>query len=67
MKVIVTGGAGFIGSHAAEAFTGAGHQVLVLDDLSSGKMENLPEGVESVEVSVVAAEIHAAVWRHRHR
>jgi UDP-glucose 4-epimerase len=41
MKILVTGGAGFIGSHLADAFLGAGHQVCVIDDLSSGKRENL--------------------------
>jgi UDP-glucose 4-epimerase len=44
-KVIVTGGAGFIGSHVAEMFTSAGHEVLALDDLSRGKKENLPENI----------------------
>jgi UDP-glucose 4-epimerase len=43
MRVLVTGGAGFIGSHVAEACLAAGHEVLVLDDLSSGKRENLPK------------------------
>lgn len=41
MKILVTGGAGFIGSHLTEALVGAGHDVLVLDDLSSGKRQNL--------------------------
>ena len=41
MRVLVTGGAGFIGSHMTDAFVAAGHQVSVLDDLSSGKRENL--------------------------
>jgi UDP-glucose 4-epimerase len=41
MKILVTGGAGFIGSHVVDAFVGAGHDVLVVDDLSSGKRENL--------------------------
>lgn len=44
-KVLVTGGAGFIGSHVVEAFLAAGHEVHVLDDLSRGKKENLPSGV----------------------
>lgn len=43
MKILVTGGAGFIGSHVADAFVEAGHQVHVLDDLSSGKEANVPE------------------------
>ena len=41
MKILVTGGAGFIGSHVVDAFVAAGHDVLVVDDLSSGKRENL--------------------------
>lgn len=42
MKILVTGGAGFIGSHVAEAAIEAGHRVLVVDDLSTGRTENLP-------------------------
>jgi UDP-glucose 4-epimerase len=45
MKILVTGGAGFIGSHVVEAYLAAGHQVVVVDDLSSGARENLPAGV----------------------
>ena len=43
---LVTGGCGFIGSHLCEALLRAGHRVRVLDDLSSGFLANLPEGVE---------------------
>lgn len=42
MQVLVTGGAGFIGSHSVEALLAAGHRVRVLDNLSSGKQTNLP-------------------------
>jgi UDP-glucose 4-epimerase len=41
VKALVTGGAGFIGSHLAEALLAAGHAVAVLDDLSTGRLENL--------------------------
>ena len=41
MRVLVTGGAGFIGSHLTEALLGEGHHVTVLDDLSTGRLENL--------------------------
>ncbi len=41
MKVFISGGAGFIGSHLAERLVGAGHQVLVLDDLSTGSIDNI--------------------------
>jgi len=46
--ICVTGGAGFIGSHVAEALVRDGHQVVILDDLSSGRKENVPEGAELV-------------------
>jgi UDP-glucose 4-epimerase len=41
MKVLVTGGAGFIGSHVVDAYAAAGHDVLVVDNLCTGKRENL--------------------------
>lgn len=43
MKVLVTGGAGFIGSHVAQVCLRAGHRVVVVDDLSTGSTDNLPE------------------------
>jgi len=41
MRALITGGAGFVGSHLAEALLGDGHQVMVLDDLSTGSIENI--------------------------
>jgi len=49
---LVTGGAGFIGSHIAEALIGRGDRVRVLDNLSTGKRSNVPEGVEFVEADI---------------
>jgi UDP-glucose-4-epimerase GalE len=52
-RVVVTGGAGYIGSHAVRALVDAGHAVAVLDDLSEGHEQAVPEGV-----SLVRARIH---------
>jgi UDP-glucose 4-epimerase len=52
VKVLVTGGAGFIGSHVAEAAVEAGHEVLIVDDLSNGRTENLPPGADFHPVDI---------------
>jgi UDP-glucose 4-epimerase len=51
-KVLVTGGAGFIGSQVADAHLRSGDRVWVVDDLSTGKRENLPAGAEFVHISI---------------
>jgi len=55
-RILVTGGAGFIGSHVVEHCLAEGHEVVVVDDLSSGKKENLPEGVPLYQVDVSDAK-----------
>ncbi|MFK8004043.1 MAG: NAD-dependent epimerase/dehydratase family protein [Polyangiales bacterium] len=52
MRILVTGGAGFIGSHISRDLLSAGHEVAVIDDLSSGKRENLAEGARLFEVDI---------------
>ncbi len=52
MRILVTGGAGFIGSHVAEAFLNEGHQVLAVDNLLRGRKENLPAGISLKEVDI---------------
>ncbi len=49
MRILVTGGAGFIGSHVADAYLAAGHDVAVLDNLSSGFRRNLPASASFFE------------------
>lgn len=56
-RVLVTGGAGFIASHVAEAYLARGDQVWIVDDLSTGKRENLPPGAHFVEMDVADPSI----------
>lgn len=52
MKILITGGAGFIGSHVADACLEAGHQVVVVDDLSSGNFANLNPAVKFYQLDI---------------
>lgn len=52
MNILVTGGAGFIGSHLVTLLLSSGHTVTVLDDLSTGKRENLPTGCRGLQLHV---------------
>ncbi|MGH7047637.1 MAG: NAD-dependent epimerase/dehydratase family protein [Stellaceae bacterium] len=56
-RFLVTGGAGFIGSHLVEALLADEHRVRVLDDLSSGRRDNLPRGVELIEDDIANRDI----------
>ncbi|MCY4572851.1 MAG: NAD-dependent epimerase/dehydratase family protein, partial [Gemmatimonadetes bacterium] len=51
-RVLVTGGAGFVGSHVADAHVSRGDRVWVMDDLSSGRLENVPADAEFVEMDI---------------
>jgi len=63
--VIVTGGAGFIGSHVCHAYRDAGWQVIALDNLSSGKLTNVPDGVEFVEMDIRSDELQQFMKQRR--
>jgi UDP-glucose 4-epimerase len=51
-RVVVTGGAGFIGSHVADAYLNEGHEVLVIDSLVHGRRENVREDAEFAELDI---------------
>jgi UDP-glucose 4-epimerase len=56
MKILVTGGAGFIGSQVTRAYLEAGHQVVVVDDLSRGKRERVPTDIPLYTVDICDQE-----------
>src|SRR5690348_6122211 len=56
MSWVVTGGAGYIGAHVVEALIEAGHEVVVLDDLSTGTRDRVHPGARFIEGSVLDAK-----------
>lgn len=65
MKSLVTGGAGFIGSHLAEKLVSLGHRVVVIDNLSSGRMENIDYLIKKGQVDFINADL--SVWSEKWR
>jgi UDP-glucose 4-epimerase len=65
MKVVLTGGAGFIGSHIADALVERGDEVVVIDDLSTGEREHVNPNVEFHELDVRSPEAAALICEHR--
>ena len=57
MNILVTGGAGFIGSHMAKRHSDDGHRVVVVDDLSAGRREKVPEKARFVQADIAEADL----------
>jgi UDP-glucose 4-epimerase len=61
-NILVTGGAGFIGSHVTDALLKSGHQAIVLDDLSGGFIDNIAEGAKFVRGSINDVDLVQALF-----
>lgn len=62
MKFLITGGAGFLGSHVAKQLLDEGHKVVIIDDLSGGFKRNVPEGAELYPISIVDTKYVDAIF-----
>lgn len=56
MRMMISGGAGFIGGHIADALTEEGHEIAILDDLSSGEKSNIPDTAKFYEIDVTDSQ-----------
>lgn len=66
MKSLITGGAGFIGSHVAKQCLQAGHDVYVLDDLSGGFSDQVPDGASFIKGSITDHQLLAELFEKYH-
>jgi UDP-glucose 4-epimerase len=65
MKILVTGGAGFIGSNVADGFIQAGHEVVTVDNLSTGKRSNVNKKARFYEMDIRSPEIAELIQQER--
>jgi UDP-glucose 4-epimerase len=65
MNILVTGGAGFIGSHMAKRHLEDGHRVVVVDDLSAGRREKVPEAARFVQADIAEADLTALITEEK--
>jgi UDP-glucose 4-epimerase len=62
-RILITGGAGFIGGHLAEHLLARGYEVITLDNLQTGSRANVPEGAEFIEGDVCDSQLLAGIFR----
>lgn len=65
MKVLVTGGAGFIGSHTVDKLIDAGAEVIIIDNLSTGKKENINRSAQFYDISVESEDLSEVFETHK--
>ena len=65
MRIVVTGGAGFIGSHVVDLYVARGHEVVIVDSLVTGKRENLNPKARFVELDIRDAKTGALIRNER--
>jgi len=65
MKILITGGAGFIGSHLSDALLAAGHEITIIDDLSSGTKDFLPKEAEFLKMDIRDEKL-MDIFKERH-
>jgi len=65
VNILVTGGAGFIGSHVVDAYVNGGHTVIVIDDLSTGTKENVNPKAEFHQLDIRSADVEQVFRRHK--
>src|SRR3954454_11299747 len=65
MKVLVTGGAGFIGSHVVDLLIRSGYEPIVVDNLRSGKKEFVPPNVRFIDVDISSPQVEAVFAKEK--
>jgi len=65
MNILITGGAGFIGSNIADAYKALGHEIVIIDNLTTGKLENVPKGAAFYQMDIRDEDISEVLSEHK--